>query len=329
MGQVNKNSDFWYHVAAFAMIMVWGISFLNTRVLLDAGLTPTEIFVARFTIAYIALLVVSRFKVRYTGWRDELLFVVCGVAGGSAYFIAENTALQLTLISDVAVLVSIAPLTTALMGAIFYRDERITLLTCVGMIIAFVGSVMLALKDGLVWGDSVLGDLLAMLAALVWAFYSMALKKLNRTYSTLFITRKLFFYGVLSALPFLALEDTQINWESFRQPAVWGNLLYLGLICSMAAYFIWGITVKRIGAVRASNYFYLSPIISMIAAAIWFGERTTPVAYVGCVLILAGVIIAEKFKRKPTANGEADSVDDGLEPSLGGQGKQIDDAAKA
>ena len=293
------HSDFWYHVAAFAMILVWGISFLNTRVLLDAGLTPTEIFVARFTIAYLSLLVISRFKVRFTGWRDELLFVVCGVAGGSAYFIAENTALELTLISDVAVLVSIAPLTTALMGAIFYRDERITLLTGVGMVIAFIGSVMLALKDGLVWGDSVLGDLLAMLAALVWAFYSMALKRLNRTYTTLFITRKLFFYGILSALPLLALEDTQINMDVLRQPAVWGNLLYLGLVCSMAAYFIWGITVKRIGAVRASNYFYLSPIISMIAAAIWFGERTNAIAYIGCVLILAGVIMADKFKRTP------------------------------
>ena len=67
----------WYHVAAFAMILVWGISFLNTRVLLDAGLTPTEIFVARFTIAYLSLLVICRFKVRLTGWRDELLFVVC------------------------------------------------------------------------------------------------------------------------------------------------------------------------------------------------------------------------------------------------------------
>ena len=281
------------------MILVWGISFLNTRVLLDAGLTPTEIFVARFTIAYLSLLVICRFKVRYTGWRDELLFVVCGVAGGSAYFIAENTALELTLISDVAVLVSIAPLTTALMGAIFYRDERITLLTGVGMVIAFIGSVMLALKDGFVWGDSVLGDLLAMLAALVWAFYSMALKKLNRTYTTLFITRKLFFYGVLSALPLLAMEETRISMDILRQPAVWGNLLYLGLVCSMAAYFIWGITVKRIGAVRASNYFYLSPIISMIAAAIWFGERTNAIAYIGCVLILAGVIMAEKFKRAP------------------------------
>ena len=300
MGQGKQShSDFWYHVAAFAMILVWGISCLNTRVLLDAGLTPTEIFVARFTIAYLSLLVICRFKVRYTGWRDELLFVVCGVAGGSAYFIAENTALELTLISDVAVLVSIAPLTTALMGAIFYRDERITLLTGVGMVIAFIGSVMLALKDGFVWGDSVLGDLLAMLAALVWAFYSMALKKLNRTYTTLFITRKLFFYGVLSALPLLAIEETRISMDVLRQPAVWGNLLYLGLVCSMAAYFIWGITVKRIGAVRASNYFYLSPIISMIAAAIWFGERTNAIAYVGCVLILAGVIMAEKFKRAP------------------------------
>jgi len=292
-----KKSEFWYHVAAFAMILVWGISFLNTRVLLDAGMTPTEIFVARFTIAYLSLLFVSGFKVRFTGWRDELLFVVCGVAGGSAYFIAENTALQYTLISDVAVLVSTAPLTTALVGAIFYRDERITWMTLVGMIIAFVGSVMLALKDGFVWGDSIVGDLLALLAALVWAFYSMALKRLNRTYSTLFITRKLFFYGILSALPLLLMEESQIDWQAVKRPEVWGNLLYLGLVCSMAAYFIWGITVKRIGAVRASNYFYLSPIISMIAAAVWFGERTNSVAYIGCALILAGVVMAEKFKR--------------------------------
>ena len=300
MGQ-SRNSDFWYHVAAFAMILVWGISFLNTRVLLDAGLTPTEIFVARFSIAYLSLLAICRFKVRYCGWRDELLFVVCGVAGGSAYFIAENTALELTLISDVAVLVCTAPLTTALMGAIFYRDERITFMTFVGMVIAFVGSVMLALKDGFVWGDSILGDLLAILAAFVWAFYSMALKRLNRTYTTLFITRKLFFYGLLSALPLLAMEDSRPGWQLLKQPEVWGNLLYLGLICSLAAYFIWGITVKRIGAVRASNYFYLSPIISMVAAAIWFGERTNAVAYIGCALILTGVIMAEKFKR-PRAN---------------------------
>ena len=301
MDQVKNKSGFWYHVAAFAMILVWGVSFLNTRVLLDSGLTPTEIFVARFTIAYLSLLVISGFKVKYTGWRDELLFVVCGIAGGSAYFIAENTALKMTLISDVAVLVSTAPLTTALMGAIFYRDERISLLSCVGMIIAFVGSVMLALKHGLVWGDSIVGDMLAVLAAVVWAFYSMALKKLNRTYTTLFITRKLFFYGILSALPLLAMEDSQVQWETIKRPEVWGNLLYLGLVCSMAAYFIWGITVKRIGAVRASNYFYLSPIISMIAAAIWFGERTTAIAYVGCVLILTGVVMAEKFKRKQVA----------------------------
>ena len=301
MGQAkNGHSDFWYHVAAFAMILVWGISFLNTRVLLDAGLTPTEIFVARFTIAYLSLLAVCRFKVKFTGWRDELLFVVCGVAGGSAYFIAENTALEYTLISDVAVLVSTAPLTTALMGAIFYRDERITWMTCLGMVIAFIGSVMLAMKNGFVWGDSIVGDLLALLAAFVWAFYSMALKRLNRTYTTLFITRKLFFYGVLSALPLLLMESSRVDWATtLRKPEVWGNLLYLGLICSMAAYFIWGITVKRIGAVRASNYFYLSPIISMISAAIWFGERTNAIAYAGCVLILAGVIMAEKFKRKP------------------------------
>ena len=296
MGQ--SKSDFWYHVAAAAMIIVWGISFLNTRVLLNAGLNPTEIFVARFTIAYLALLVATRFKMQFNSLKDELLFLICGIMGGSAYFIAENTAIKLTLISDVSIIICIAPLLTALLGAIFYRDERITPLMGLGMVIAFIGSTVLALRDGLVWGDSILGDILAMLAALVWAIYCMVLKKLNRSYTTLFITRKSFFYGLLTAIPFLFLQPSEIDWSAMYQPVVWGNLIYLGLICSMAAYYVWGITVKRIGAVRASNYIYWSPVVSIIAAAIWFGEHPTLIAYMGCALIMAGVIIAEKFKRK-------------------------------
>ena len=149
MGQ--SKSDFWYHVAAAAMIIVWGISFLNTRVLLNAGLNPTEIFVARFTIAYLALLVATRFKMQFNSLKDELLFLICGIMGGSAYFIAENTAIKLTLISDVSIIICIAPLLTALLGAIFYRDERITPLMGLGMVIAFIGSTVLALRDGLVW----------------------------------------------------------------------------------------------------------------------------------------------------------------------------------
>ena len=280
------------------MIIVWGVSFLNTRVLLNAGLNPTEIFVARFTIAYLALFAATRFKMRFDSLKDELLFLTCGVMGGSAYFIAENTAIKLTLISDVSIIICIAPLLTALLGAVCYRDERITPLMGLGMVIAFIGSTVLALRDGLVWGDSILGDLLAMLAALTWAVYCMVLKQLNSRYTTLFITRKSFFYGLLTALPFLALQPSEIDWSAIKEPVVWGNLIYLGLICSMAAYFIWGITVKRIGAVRASNYIYWSPVVSIIAAAIWFGEHPTPIAYLGCVLIMAGVIIAEKYKRK-------------------------------
>jgi len=296
----NSLNDFWFHVAALAMVAVWAISFLNTRVLLDAGLHPVEIFVARFTIAYLVLLALSRFRITMaSSVRDELLLAVCGMCGGSVYFIAENTALEYTLISDVAIIVCVAPVLTALIGAFFYRDERVTPMMAVGSLIAFAGTALLALRDGWVWGDSVLGDVLAMLAALSWAVYALVLKRLNHSYGTLFITRKSFFYGIITALPVLALSDTPSPLAVWKQPAVWGNVLYLGLVCSMAAYSMWNIAVKRIGAVRASNYIYLSPLISMIAAAVWFGERANEIAYVGCAMILAGVIIAEKFKRTP------------------------------
>jgi len=292
----SRNSDFWFHVAALGMVAVWAISFLNTRVLLDAGMHPVEIFVARFAIAYVVLLALSRFRITFVKLKDELLLALCGMTGGSIYFIAENTALQYTLISDVAVIVCLAPLLTALIGAAFYRDERLSPRMAFGSVIAFIGTTMLAMRNGLVWGDSVLGDLLAVVAALSWAIYALVLKRLSHTYSTLFITRKSFFYGVLTALPVLALTDSHTPVAILQQPAVWGNIVYLALVCSMAAYSIWNIAVRRIGAVRASNYIYLSPVISMIAAAWWFGERTNAIAYAGCALVLIGVILAQHKK---------------------------------
>jgi len=66
---------------------------------------------------------------------------------------------------------------------------------------------------------------LAMVAALSWAVYALVLKRLNHTYSTLFITRKSFFYGVVTALPVLALTTEHTPLATLQQPAVWGNIL--------------------------------------------------------------------------------------------------------
>lgn len=282
-----------YHLLALAVIVVWGVSFVNTKVLLDYSLNPTEIFIYRSVVAYTGLVVWSRFKIRVYPWRDEALMALLGLLGGTCYFIFENTALKLTLVTDVAILVALNSLFTTLLAAAFLREERFTWVKLVGSIVAFAGVGLLTFTGGFVWGDGLLGDLLAILAAAVWAVYSIILKRINKRCSILDITRKVFFYGVLFALPLLQWQGP-MHWSILAVPAVAANLLFLSLICSMVAFFIWGEVTVRIGAILTANYLYLSPVVSVAAAWLIYGETIGCVGLLGCLLVLVGIILVER-----------------------------------
>lgn len=282
-----------YHLLAFVTIVVWSVSYPNTRVLLDASLSPTEIYIYRFIIAYLGLVACSRFRISLCPWRDELLIALLGLTGGTAYFIAQNVALDLTLVTNVAVLVDTTPLFTVILAAIFLHDEHFTWRKAAGSLIAFCGVTMLTFRHGFVWGDGIMGDMIAILAAIAWAVYSIILKRLNNRYPVLLITRKTFFYGIVTALPVMLMQGRFTPMSTLMQPAVAGNLLFLALICSMAAFFAWGRVTKELGPIRANNYIYLGPIVTMAVAAVYLGERVGVLGLAGCGLILLGLIFAE------------------------------------
>ncbi len=290
-----KNS-WWFHVVAILVIVAWGASFPCTRLLLDAGITPTEIFVYRSAIAYIGLLIFSKFKIDFCGWRDELLAFLCGLTGGAMYFVLQNIALKLTLLSDVVIVIAINPLLTTILAALFLKDEHFSLKILLSSMVAFTGVAVVTLRDGLVWGDGLLGNVLAFLAALSWAVYCIILKRVQGRHSTLAITRKVMIYGTICALPVMFSEPMS-SLSTLLRSDVLANMLFLALICSMAAFLIWNFVIKKIGAIRSSNYLYLDPVISIIIGVIVLHERVGIVAVVGCTLVLLGVIMVEKTSR--------------------------------
>ena len=89
---------------------------------------------------------------------------------------------------------------------------------------------------------------------------------------------------------------SDISASVFSDGWVLFNLVFLGLGASMSAFLIWNWLVKCIGAVKSSNFLYLGPIITLAASAIMLGERVTVIGYIGCVLILGGVILGEKLR---------------------------------
>lgn len=281
------------------VIAVWGTSFVSTKVLLDAGLHAVEIYIYRFFVAYLIVLAVCHKRLWSNSLVDELLFAVCGLCGGSIYFIAENTALNYTLTSNVSLITTLSPLLTTLLIGAIYKNERPGAWIYVGSVVAIVGVACIIFKSGFHLEVMPLGDLLALSAAFSWAIYSIVLRKVNANYSALFITRKTFFYGLLTALPFMAFEPEIAPLSALGEPIVLLNLLFLSLTASLLAYVIWSQTVKRLGAIKASNYLYFQPVVTMIVSAIMLpDDPLTLVGCLGCVLIIGGVWFGDFMTRK-------------------------------
>lgn len=286
------------HIAALVTVFMWGYSFVSTKVLLDNGLGPVQVYMSRFIIAYILVLFVSHKRLWASNWRDEGLFCLCGILSGSVYFIAENTALRYTFTTNVSLLTSLSPLITVILVGFIYKTENIGKGTWLGSSIALLGVFCVVFNSATAVEVRPLGDILALSAAVCWAVYSLILRSLNAHYDIWFISRKTFFYGLITAVPFLIFEDDRVNvLEVIGRPEVFGNMLFLGVGASFIAFVLWAQCIKQLGAVTANNYMYLQTVVTLVVSAIVLGEHVSLLGYIGIVLILGGLWVGDNVNK--------------------------------
>ena len=291
---MHTTKNYIYHLIAILTVGIWGLTFISTKVLIEHGLSPQEIFLLRFLMAYLGIWFISPRKLFADNWKDELWLLWGGVTGGSFYFFTENTALEITLATNVAFIVCTAPLLTTILSLLIYKKEKATAGLVGGSLLALVGVALVVYNGHFILKISPLGDFLTLLAAFSWAFYSLIMKKMSGRYRTTFITRKIFFYGILTILPAFILHPWQFSLSGLWQPAVWMNLLFLGVLASLVCFVVWNIILKQLGTMRASNYIYLNPLFTLIGSAVLLDEQFTVMSLMGAMLILGGVYWAGK-----------------------------------
>ena len=307
---MGKGKFFW-HLVAIIVIAVWGVTFVSTKVLLGAGLQPAQIFAIRFAMAYVGMWILCAARkggataLWASSLKDELIFVFLGITGGSLYFLTENTALVHTQACNVSFLVCSAPLLTTLLtlavkklfrGPLAEGLEPVSLnwKLILGTILCLAGMAIVVF-DGATLQFSPEGDLLAVGAALCWALYSILMSQTTSKYGALLATRKVFFWGLVTILPFLIG-----NWPSpatLRQPEVVFNLLFLGLVASLGCFVVWNKVMSRLGNVTSTNYVYLNPLFTLVGATLLLGEKMTAISAVGSAAIILGVFLAGYKKR--------------------------------
>ena len=287
-----------YHIVAFLTVAVWGTTFVWTKLLIINGLSPAQIFTLRFIIAYVLLTGFSLWRGRHKwlsdNWRDELTMMALGLTGGSMYFLTENESLRFTTATNTSLIVCSCPLFAMLIIALFYRSERFSARQVWGSIVALAGMAAVVLNGHFVLHLSPLGDTLAFSACLCWALYTLLMKPVMGRYPAMFITRKVFFYGILTILPYYIFVPDMPSWDVLMRPEVALNLLFLGSVASMLCYLTWSWCMKGLGAVVCTNWVYVNPITTIIAAWLILDEQITVYLLIGSILIIMGMYLSSK-----------------------------------
>ncbi|MEG2932116.1 MAG: DMT family transporter [Gordonibacter sp.] len=300
------------HMFALFTVLVWGTTFVATKVLLT-GFSPVEILFYRFLIGFLVLLAFRPRHVRLGNWRQEAQVAAAGLTGVVLYFLFENIALTTTTASNVGVIVAVSPFFTALLSAVLLKDERPHAMFFAGFALAIAGIALIS-WSGLGTG-SLVGDLLAVAAAAVWSCYAVLTRKLGTLFEDpIQATKRTFAWGLVLMVPALFLFDFHFGVERFLDPLMAGNLLFLGVGASAACFATWGIAVRLLGAVKTSAYIYLVPVITVTASVVVLGEPLTIPIVLGIVLTCAGLVLSERGKGRVKAglgpDGKAESAPD-------------------
>ena len=283
-----KNNTIKGHLLAFFCITIWGTTFIVSKNVMHTY-TPVQLMFIRFIIAYAALWVL--YPHWYFNLKDEIKFLIASLFANTLYFLAENTALTITHAANVSIIVTTAPVLTAVFQRILFK-KKILFLQAIGYVVAFIGVVFVVLNGVLNLQLSPAGDFLALLATLCWAIYSLAIEKLNDTFNNLLLTRKLMLYGALTTFPIMLLSDGFPSFCMLFTKGIIAGVAYLGIVGSALCYIFWNYSIRNIGITSTNIYLYAIPLITLVSSSIFLNEEITAMGIIGIVIVIAGMVTA-------------------------------------
>lgn len=290
------------HLAALATVLIWGTTFIATKVLL-VDFSPIEILFFRFVIGLLVLFAAHPRILRTGSWKKEGLLALAGLCGVTLYYLLENIALTYTLAANVGVLVSIAPIFTGILAHFFLPGERIRAQFIGGFALAIIGALLISYTGATQLALNPLGDILAILAALVWGIYSILMRRITSWgYNNTACTCRIFFYGLLFMVPALPFMQFNLNLSRFLHLPNLFNMLFLGLGASALCFAMWNWCIGVLGALKTSAYIYLIPVVTLVFALIFLGEQLSANAWLGAALTMAGLFLSEYKSKKALAH---------------------------
>jgi drug/metabolite transporter (DMT)-like permease len=279
-------------LAAFITALAWSGSWITGK-LAVAGAPPLEISTVRFLIAAVVLVVITLATRADLGRGGLWPVALAGVLGYCVYNAFVFVGLTMAPASDGALIVpTTIPVLTAL--AATFVGERLTPMKVTGFAVASIGVALVIVAGQTaeeISSRRLIGDVLMVLGAICWATYTVLGTIAMRTRSPLAVVTIAAPIGALCLIPLGFLENGYADITGWSA-GVWLNVLYLALIGSVASFILFYWVVRRVGAGVAAMTSYFVPVLTLVLAVAFLGDRPQPLQLVGGLVILAGVRLA-------------------------------------
>jgi drug/metabolite transporter (DMT)-like permease len=275
-------------------VTVWGFSFIATKNALNEVSPIVIVFIRQLLgIVFLTVVAVKNKNSFAVNIKDhKWIFVLAMIA--SVHLWIQVTGLQWTSASNTGWIIGITPVFMAILAFIIFK-EKMTVQQIIGIVISFFGLLTLISKGdflsiGLINNK---GDALVVASSVTWAIYSMMNKKIIIHYSPIMTTLYMFFFVSLILAPF-TINEQNINAVFNLSLSGWISILFLGIICSGAAYALWAQTLKEMSATQTGVFLYLEPFVTLFGAWIMLNEHITVLTFLSGITIIGGVVLVNR-----------------------------------
>ena len=290
----------WVYISVVMAMIMWSLTFIWFKIVNEV-LGPFTIVFLRLLISSIVLLLVSWLAglLQRIRGRDIYNFIILSLIYPVVYFIAESLGLTMIQASMAAVIISTIPIFVPVGAYILYL-ERLTALNIAGVIISFIGVLVVVLKPDLSFSVAPAGFLLMLLAVLAAVGYTLMVKKMTGRYSAFSITTYQNIFGTILFLPlFLVFERTEFTLADITLNAAL-NLGCLAVFGSSIAFILFNYGVKVLGVARTELFSNIIPVLTAIFAFVMLDEPLGIRKITGIAIVLAGLFLSQLRPRKRT-----------------------------
>ncbi|NMP23956.1 DMT family transporter [Sulfobacillus harzensis] len=282
-------SRYWGAIWMALAASIWGGMYVVSKIVL-ATVQPLMLLWLRYIVGLAALvlvLLVTRQPWRMR-WRDALWVAAIGIVGYVISIWAQFLGTKLSSAQLGAMITSATPAFMVVFGRLLL-GEKITVRRGISVVIATLG-VLLIVGVGGVGRNYQAGGLILLLAALAWALMSVLVKRVPGRFPPLLVTTYAILIATIVVTP-LSLRQWQGLSVLLSHPILWGGVLYLGIISTAGAFFLWNQGLKMVDASSGGLYFFFQPLVGTFLGWLVLGEQVSWTFWVGAAFIVLGVLL--------------------------------------